>query len=460
MKKKISIIVGVLLLLASCAVLAACSQWEAPYASLAEKEGYTVKVYFDANGGKFAGKDGLKVVDVYSPEKGEYAEGGKKAITLIAPDDERKDSRAIDVSREGYFLAGWYAERTLREDENGNALDAWGELTSASGNEQGYVYSGMWDFDSDKLVVDPAKTYGDDEYALTLYAAWVPYFEYEIYAKKDGEFAKLDELSVEGLSFVAPSWASKTATQISMNSMPARNGYTLIGAYTDKEMTTEMSGTYDYKNLVDYEKGIAYQSKIQIYTEWEEGNIYNIYTATQLVDNAEASGVYNIMADLDFSEAKYWPTAFTKGNFQGKIIGNGHTISNITAAQTESASIYCGLFGKITEKAEFLDVTFENVNFTIKGSIKPDYQYGLLAGGIDDAATISGVAISGNLIVSKDWYSNDSYEIGLLCATDNTHGIDTSAINCIKDSEEENTLVITVTEEGKITISTAPVAAE
>ena len=452
MKKRISIIVGVLLLIASCAVLAACSQWEAPYASLAENEGYTVKVYFDSNGGKFAGKDGLKVVDVYSPEKGADAEGGNKAITLIAPDDERKDSRKIDVSRAGYFLAGWYASRTPRVDENGNALDAWGELTSVSGKEQGYIYSDMWDFNSDKLVVDPAKTYGEDEYALTLYAAWVPYFEYEIYAENNGAFEKLDDLTVEGLSFVSPSWDSETAIQISMNSMPKRQGYTLIGAYTDKEMTTEMSGTYDYKTLVDYEKGIAYESKIHIYTVWEEGNIYNIYTAKQFVDNAEASGVYNIKADLDFSEVKFWPTAFSKGNFQGKIIGNGHTMSNIKAEQSDSGnSIYCGLFGRITDKAEISDVTFENVNFTIKGSMKPDYQYGLLAGAIDDAATLSGVAISGNLVVSKDWYSPMAYEIGLLCATGDNHGIDTSKINCIKDSEE-NTLVITITD-GKITIS-------
>ena len=457
MKKKISIIVGMLLLLASCMVLAACSQWEAPYASLAKNEGYTVKVYFDSNGGKFAGTEGLKVVDVYSPDMGSDAEGGKKAITLIAPDDERKDSRAMDVSREGYFLAGWYTERSLRVDENGNALDAWGQLTSVSGNEQGYTYSGHWNFASDKLVVDPDKTYAEDEYALTLYAAWVPYFEYEIYAENNGEFEKLDALSVQTLDFKSPSWEGETAVQISMNSMPKRTGYTLIGAYTDKEMKNEMSGTYDYKTLVDYEKGIAYQSIIPIYTVWEEGNRYNIYTAKQLMDNVDINGTYDIKADLDFSNITYWPLAFSKGNFQGKIIGNGHKLSNITAAQADSdSSIYCGLFGKLSEKAELLDVTFENVNFTIKGSLKPDFQYGLLAGSIEDAATIEGVSISGNLIISSDWYSHKDYEIGLLCATGNNHGIDTSAINCIKDNEE-NPLYITFTDEGKIVVSTTPI---
>ena len=457
MKKKISIIVGMLMLLASCVALVACSQWEAPYSALAKDEGYTVKVHFDSNGGRFAGKEGLKVVDVYSPESGADAEGGKKAITLIAPDDERKDSRAIDVSREGYFLAGWYTERSLRVDENGNALDAWGELTSVSGNEQAYAYSGHWDFESDKLVVDPNKTYADDEYALTLYAAWVPYFEYEIYAETDGSFTKLNELTVQALSFESPAWVGDNAVQISMNSMPKRAGYTLIGAYTDKEMTNEMSGTYDYKTLVDYEKGIAYQSRIPIYTVWEEGNRYNIYTAKQFMDNVDINGVYDIKADLDFSEISYWPPVLSKGNFQGKIIGNGHKLSNITAAQADADnSIYCGLFGKLSEKAELLDVTFENVNFTIKGSLKPDFQYGLLAGAIDDAAKIEGVSISGNLIISSNWYSHKDYEIGLLCATGDSHGIDTSAISCIKDNEE-NPLYIAVSEDGKVVVSTTPI---
>ena len=458
MKKKILMIVGIIMLLASCAVLAACSQWEAPYATLADKEGYSVKVYFDSNGGMFAGSPtGIKVVDVYSAETGSDAANGQKAVTIFAPNDERRGNRAMEVSRDGYFLAGWYKECSPRVDENGNALDAWGELTSVSGKEQGCVYSGKWDFATDKVTVDPNKTYSDGEYALTLYAAWIPYFEFEIYAENNGDFAKID--TVTTLSFQSPEWASEDAVQISMNSMPKRNGYTLVGAYTDKAMTTEMSGTYDYKTQIDYEKGVAYQVRIPIYTVWEEGNRYNIYTAKQFMDNADINGIYDIKADLDFSAYSYWSPVLSKGTFQGKIIGNGHTLSNITAMQADSDnSIYCGLFGKLAEKAELLNVTFENVNFTIKGSLKPGFNYGLLAGAIEDAAKLEGVAISGNLVISSDWYSNSDYEIGLLCASGNNHGIDISNINCIKDSEE-NTIVITITEAGMVELSKAQSAA-
>ena len=459
MKKKIIIFVGIIMLLASVMTLAACSQWEAPYTQLAEEGGYSVKVYFDSNGGMFAGTPtGIKLVDVYSTEAGSDAGNGQKAVSILAPDDEKRENRAMQVSNDGYFLAGWYKERTPRVDENGNALDAWGELTSVSGREQAYVYTGKWDFEKDKLTVDPNKTYADGEYALTLYAAWIPYFEFEVYEKVDSGFVKLDELSVTALSYKSPEWADEKAVQISMNSMPKRQGYTLVGAYTDEEMTKEMTGTYDYKTQIDYEKGIAYQSKIQIYTVWEEGNRYNIYTAKQFMDNVDINGIYEIHADLDFSEISYWSPVLSKGTFQGKIIGNGHKFSNITATQADADnSIYCGLFGKLAEKAEICDVTFENVNFTIRGSRKPGFNYGLLAGAIDDAAKLEGVSISGNLIVASEWNISSECEIGLLCATGSAHGIDVSGITCQNQDGSEK-FVITVTEDGKIEISSAPVS--
>lgn len=458
MKKKIIIFVGIIMLLASVMTLAACSQWEAPYTQLAGEGGYSVKVYFDSNGGMFAGTPtGIKVVDVYSTETGSDAGNGQKAVSILAPDDAKRGNRAMEVSNDGYFLAGWYKERTPRVDENGNALDAWGELTSVSGREQAYTYAGKWDFANDKLTVDPGKTYADNEYALTLYAAWIPFFEFEVYEKNDNGFVKLDALSVTTLGYQSPEWVGENAVQISMNSMPKRQGYTLVGAYTDAEMTTEMKGTFDYKTQIDYEKGIAYQSKIQIYTVWEEGNRYNIYTAKQFMDNADVNGIYDIHADLDFSDISYWPPVLSKGTFQGKIIGNGHKFSNITATQADADnSIYCGLFGRLAQKAELTDITFENVNFTIRGSRKPGFNYGLLAGSIDDTAKLEGVKITGNLIVSSEWNLSSECEIGLLCAAGSAHGIDVSGINCIKD-KEDSTLVITVNEDGKIEIS-APLA--
>ena len=458
MKKKIIIFVGMIMLLASVMTLAACSQWGAPYSKLAEEGGYSVKVYFDSNGGMFAGTPtGIKVVDVYSTEAGSDAENGQKAVSILAPDDEKRGNRAMKVSNEGYFLAGWYEERAPRVDENGNALDAWGELTSVSGREQAYTYSGKWDFANDKLTVDPAKTYADNEYALTLYAAWIPYFEFEVYEQKDGRFVKLEELSVKTLGYQSPEWVGENAVQISMNSMPKRQGYTLVGAYTDAEMTNQMSGTFDYRTQIDYEKGIAYQSKIPIYTVWEEGNRYNIYTAKQFMDNIDINGIYEIHADLDFSDISYWSPVLSKGTFQGKIIGNGHKFMNITATQADSDnSIYCGLFGRLAEKAELTDITFENVSFTIRGSRKPGFNYGLLAGAIDEAAKLEGVSVTGNLIVSSEWNVSSECEIGLLCATGSAHGIDISGIVC-KNENDADTFVITVTEDGKIEIG-APIA--
>ena len=170
---------------------------------------------------------------------------------------------------------------------------------------------------------------------------------------------------------------------------------------------------------------------MKLYLDWTEGEWYRIYNAQQFLDNASVSGNYEIFADLDF-EGKIWPTSLMYGNFSGSIVGNGHTLSNITAEQTNNSKTNAGLFGSFSEGASITDLTFENVTMTIKaGTRVAGTSYGLLAGTISNKAVFENVKIQGGqlLIDASCYFGTDDYTIGLLCGMGSAP-IDASGIIC------------------------------
>ena len=224
--------------------------------------------------------------------------------------------KAFEVSKTDYFLAGWYKEKTPRVGENGEPLDDFGVPTSSSGRPQGYVYSGKWDFEKDKLEIDPSKSYTSSESVLTLYAAWVPYFNFEFYAQNSDKsaFELIDTYQM--ISVNVPEW-NKDTGRIDMFKFPEIEGKTFDSAYLSEDMTEAVTGVIS--GSVDYEKGITTTSTVKIYTKWLEGAWYKIYTAKQFYDNSRVAGNYIICADLDFSSTTWSPT-LTKGAFTGTII--------------------------------------------------------------------------------------------------------------------------------------------
>ena len=149
----------------------ACGEVETPYDGF-DKDGYTVSVRYDANGGTFTTNTSV-IVDSYSYEKLSTDKDGNKLVTLIAPDDEQRgDINAYTATNNGYFLAGWYTERTEVLNDDGTVA------TYKDGNIK-YTYGGRWDFEEDKLTLDKDKSYSSKEPVVTLYAAWVPNFTFE-----------------------------------------------------------------------------------------------------------------------------------------------------------------------------------------------------------------------------------------------------------------------------------------
>ncbi len=438
-----------LLLLASLLsfilILGGCSQWELPYEEL-DKEGYNVSVRYDPSGGAFANTERVWVVDVFNLANEKKDASGNYAISLIAPDDSRRGDSAFGVSKNGCFFAGWYRERSLRTDEDGNPLDAYGKPTSESGQPQGYTYSGRWDFEKDVLSVAEGAADSSETPVLTLYAAWIPYFNFEFYVQNsEGKFDLYTEKQLISLSL--PEWDLKSG-KINMNGFPEIEGKTFAGAYLDEAKTVPL--TEALTGEIDYEHGIGATSEIKVYTEFAEGNWYRISTAEQFIRNSKLNSCFYIEADLDFTGLN-WSPALAGGAFTGRIEGNGHKFSNITFIQADNAKPNGGLFGSLASGASVKDVKFENISYTLgAGSRMQGPSFGLLCGTLSADAVLEGVTVTGSsFAVSGEIYPQE-YTVGALVGTGGNRGIDISGI----------TVSLTPGSEAQISLTCDPVSGE
>ncbi len=404
-------------------VLSGCSQWELPYEGL-NSEGYTVSVRFDPTGGAFANTENVQVVDVFRLADAKKDASGNYQLKLITPDDSRRGDRAFSISKNGCFFAGWYRECSPRTDASGNPLDAYGRPTSESGLEQGYTYSGLWNFESDTLSV-PEGNYSSEEPFLTLYAAWIPYFNFEFYVQNESGSFDLYE-SKQLIELNIPSW-DLSSGKLNMNSFPEIDGKTFEGAYLDAAMTQPI--TEKITGDIDYEHGISATEKICVYTKFAEGEWYRISSAEQFVRNSKLGGCYYIEADLDFTGLN-WSAALAGGAFTGKIEGNGHKFSNITFIQADNSKTNGGLFGSLSSGASLRGVSFENIKYTLgAGSRMQAPHFGLLCGQLSADAALDSVSVKDSeFIISGDIYPQE-YTLGALVGNGDNRGVSLSGIS-------------------------------
>lgn len=440
MKLRIKAVLIALMSLVLVPFVAGCSAEETPY-EINNKEDYTVSIKYDANGGIFTTNTSV-IVDTYNISELDKNSGGKAEIALLSPDSSSRGNDAFTAINNGYFLAGWYEEKTEYTDENGNTA---------------YTYSGKWDFENGILEVDPNAEYSSDAPVLTLYAAWVPLFEIEFCSADTGEV--MDSISFDPTDsgdILVPAWDEETGA-IEMYRFPERTGYTFEKAYYDAEKNDPVeTEAVVHPGTVDYESGTAKDSVLKLYVEWTQGEWYHIYNAEQLIDNASLTGCYDIRADLDFTD-EIWPTAFMYGNFNGKIQGNGHTLKNIEVVQTNNSKVNAGLFGYLAEDAEISDVTLENVTFTIKsGTRVVGTCYGLFAGTVSSEAAVSGVSIRSSTIQldSSCYFGVSEYSIGLVCGMGDPTVVDEAQIQCTVVGDEPEKLTVTVSD-NTVSVETA-----
>ena len=429
MKQKIKVLLLTALTLGSICLFTACGNEQTPY-EINDEENYTVSVKYDANGGVFTTNTSV-IVDSYNISDMK-AQDGVVEIPLITPDDKSRENDAFKATKSGYFLAGWYAERTEDgKDEDGKTL---------------YTYGDKWDFEEDVLEVDVDKTYSSQEPVITLYAAWVPLFEIEFYSLDSGEYINSYEYDPSVVKEIKiPEWDEETGA-VEMYNFPENDGYTFNGAYYDEAGTQQIVSVLEHVGEVDEETGTADETVMKVYVDWLEGEWYHIYTVDQFLDNASIKGNYEIHADLDFTDEN-WPSSLMYGNFTGSIKGNGHKFTNIELKQTNNSKVNAGLFGNLTEEASITDLTFENVTFTIeKGTRVAGASFGLFAGTLSDGAELSNINILNGVIQidSSCYFGVNDYSIGLLCGTGNAAVIPNAQITCVPTGDNPENVQISV----------------
>ena len=266
MKKIIIRIIAAVMLMTMVVSMAACGSKNI-YDTYA-KDGYTVRGRYDSGGAFVNDTQDVTIVEVFS-ENDVTTVNGKTGISLLAPDDSLRGEGVFKLAKidgqNNYYQVGWYTKRTPRVDSNGNPLDAYGVPTSESGREQAYVYEGKWDFKNDVVEIGSLV---DGE--MTLYAAWIPFFTYEFYAKNEaGEYELIG--SKQKLTLVIPEWKTdrKGQLKLDMNDFPKVNGKVFESAYLDEAMTEELTADINGReSFVNTQNGTASCSVVKIYLNY------------------------------------------------------------------------------------------------------------------------------------------------------------------------------------------------
>lgn len=395
-----------------------CSGEKTPYEKN-DADNYKISVRYDANGGVFTTSTSV-IVDSYNADQVPLGSDGMTQIPLLRPEDAARGNNAFEATRTGYFLVGWYAKCETAED---------GTQTFAE----------PWDFENDRLAVDPAAKNSSAEPVLTLYAAWAPLYQVHIYDRADTQnpIKTISMDPYDGLDLQIPHWNTETGA-MDMYAFPAVENKTFEKAYFDAEGTQPIAQeVITHPGVLDPETATVANPELNIYVDLVDGNWFQIYTVEQFINNARLSGSYVLHADLDFTD-KIWPSALMYGSFTGSIVGNGHTISNVTIEQTNNSKTNAGMFGALTESAVLENVTFAKVAMTIKaGTRVAGATYGLLAGSVSQDTTITGVSlVDGTVTVSKDaYFGTDDYVIGTVFGTGEAK-LDNAQVELIYETQE------------------------
>ena len=290
---------------------------------------------------------------------------------------------------------------------------------------------------------------------LTLYAAWVPYYNFEIYTTDSSGNSYLLS-TVSALNLTIPKWNDGDVT-LAMDNFPTRDGFTLKDVeYIDTNIIKEeINGKITITGKWDEDTATSLTPTIRLNTVWTEGKTYKIYSAEDLIKNADTEGYYEIYADLDFTGLQ-WPAAFLNGKFNGKISGNGHTISNISFESTSRSRLTNGLFSSLGENAYIDNIKFKNVTHTIDlMTVAQDATFGLLAGTASDGATFRKVEISGKLVFGDNCASlagSDSFTVKTVIGSGSTSGITAGEIVVAKQNEENSSFNLVTDADGVVSI--------
>lgn len=376
MNKKVLVTIVIALCMIVALTVVSCNQWDTPYKQL-NKDGNTVSVKYNINGGVFLETPDVTLVDVFNLVNAKSLGGGKKSIVPVDPADEAVRGTAQTVSRTNHFFAGWY-------------------VTNVNADGSYTITSQKWNF-GDSFIFEASKAKEAEKPVLVLSARWIPFTTFNFYKQnEDGSFPQEPTTSVVAEKLELPVWNESTGA-LRYNQYPKFDDWTFEEAFSSSDMSEKITETLQGESYFDEILNDFITKSINVYVTYKKGTWYKIHNASSFINNASSSAIYDIQADLDF-EGAIWPATFSSNTFNGKIYGNNHTFSNISALQyADNTKLSYGLFGIVGSTALIKDLTFTNVSFTIGGldnsNGDPSY-YGIFAGKIENGAQLQSVTLS------------------------------------------------------------------
>lgn len=292
--------------------------------------GATVKVTFVANGGTINGG-------------GSYYRMVKPGDLVLEPGKELSDGTVTaGAVLTGHTLASWNLG-TVHEDgtvELGEAVD----------------------FSTFRPTED-----------TVLYAKWRTYFNFRLVDAATGEErdVKTVQPGEDGqVHFTAVTYRSSV-------------GYTFFEYYEDAEKTIPVDFSKDYAND---------QNEMTVYCYCLPGEWTRLNSKTTNI-NLKYNANYYLEEDIDlggkvlnFNKSGSW-----MGNYKGKIVGNGHTISNFTLNWQTKLVSAVGLFKELEKGAQITDVTFADVTIIADSTQANTPAFGAIAPKIGEGVVLRGV---------------------------------------------------------------------
>ena len=425
MKKKWTLALSIASVACMCLGLTACR--EKTVVEKYEEQGYKISVTYDANGGSFF-RTGVNLMDMINPSDYESDADGNVEIYLLEPTDPARPTGGSDkmtLTLANHFFAGWYGKRDLQKDQDGNLLSEDGKIIKevegvyyyADSLEEGkakeealpaYTYSEYWDFNK-PLVYN---VNSDETVKMTLYAGWVPYYQFDYYYQKDGVWTQYstssfdyktvnaDENKADKDTIWTPDWKDGAMNHEypyddgSKYQFPKIAETTFVNAYLDEACTQPIEGEFEHPGTLNIATAQAINRVQNVYVVVEQGERYKIENTEQFVNNANPKGIYEFYTEtLEFTEELKWPTVFTTNEFSGKFIAKkgSVTFSNVSVAFSSTNSLIGGMFGKITKGATMENVYVKGVTMDYKKVTcrSAEGMFGLFAGEIEEGAKIS-----------------------------------------------------------------------
>ncbi len=366
-------------------ICAGCSIGERTAQDMADELGLKCPVTYYANGGQFQVGTSLDQ-KVYRTV---YYKSGAPILNIGVVNSLGQN---LTISRDGYNFDGWeYCKldadgKPVLKDSEGQVLNVLengtADMKGSDGRqllEQSKRFtaepSGEKAFKNGNLVVEEGKPlYLAATWSLDSVIEFRLVTDTPITAKETGEDGVEKDVTYKNNDVIATREFTYSTISVDASRSPKTfSTHSYIQMYYDEACKDPLMPNARFTKPAD-------GANITVYAKYLEGEWTTVRNASDVsLMLGEGSGNYYVPYDFSCGGSDTMFYMRTSGNFNGRVVGNGFTISDIaigaTLAQTLSNGATASLFGRLGAEAEISGLTLKNVSarMTIRGGAASIY---------------------------------------------------------------------------------------